>query len=71
MRLFQKSGRVLADPAAATRADEGNALIACRPSDVTSWYKNAAGRVAHNWPFKLVEFWDLTRKADLADYSFV
>ena len=26
-------------------------------STVNSWYKNANGRVAQNWPFPLLEFW--------------
>lgn len=30
-------------------------------SQVNSWYKNKHGRVAQNWPFSLIEFWERTR----------
>ena len=30
-------------------------------SDVNSWYKNEHGRVAQNWPFTLLEYWQRTR----------
>jgi 4-hydroxyacetophenone monooxygenase len=36
---------------------------------VTSWYKNAAGRVSQNWPFALVDYWQATRKPDPADFE--
>ena len=36
---------------------------------VTSWYKNAAGRVSQNWPFPLVDYWQATRKPDPADFD--
>ena len=36
---------------------------------VNSWYKNADGRVTQNWPFSLLEFWERTRRPDLADYE--
>ncbi len=32
-------------------------------STVNSWYKNASGRVAQNWPFPLLEFWKRTRRS--------
>ena len=38
-------------------------------STVNSWYKNAAGRVAQNWPFSLLEYWQRrTREPDPDDY---
>jgi len=37
---------------------------------VTSWYKNAKGRVAQNWPFPLVEYWARTRAPDPKDFEF-
>jgi 4-hydroxyacetophenone monooxygenase len=40
-------------------------------SKVTSWYKNERGRVAQNWPFSLLEFWQLTRHPDPGDYAFL
>ncbi|MBN9429044.1 MAG: NAD(P)/FAD-dependent oxidoreductase [Burkholderiales bacterium] len=35
---------------------------------VDTWYKNAAGRIVTNQPWKLIEYWQLTRKARLDDY---
>ena len=40
-------------------------------SKVSSWYKNEFGRVAQNWPFSLLEFWQLTRHPDPDDYAFL
>jgi 4-hydroxyacetophenone monooxygenase len=37
-------------------------------SDVNTWYKNATGRVAQNWPFSLLEYWQQTRGVDEDDY---
>ena len=28
--------------------------------NVTSWYKNATGRVSQNWPFPIVDYWTAT-----------
>ena len=36
-------------------------------SSVNTWYKNATGRSAQNWPFSLREYWELTRVPDLDD----
>ena len=38
---------------------------------MNSWYKNANGRVAQNWPFPLLEYWKRTRAGDPADYEFI
>lgn len=35
---------------------------------VNTWYKNAAGRIVTNQPWKLVEYWDKTRTVNLDDY---
>jgi 4-hydroxyacetophenone monooxygenase len=51
------------------RIDEGNAHMAWGVSRVNSWYKNRDGRVTQNWPFSLQEFWEQTRRPDLADYE--
>ncbi len=50
------------------RVDEGNLLMAWGVSTVSSWYKSESGRVAQNWPFSLLEFWQLTRNVDAEDY---
>ena len=41
--------------------DEGNLNVAWGAPNVRSWYKNKAGRVTQNWPFKLLEYWSRTR----------
>ena len=50
------------------RVDEANARMAWGASDVSSWYKNASGRVSQNWPFSILEYWRATRSVALSDY---
>ncbi len=50
--------------------DAGNALMAWGSPEVTSWYKNAKGRVTQNWPFPLVDYWSRTREPNPADFEF-
>ncbi|OHV31846.1 hypothetical protein BCD49_06130 [Pseudofrankia sp. EUN1h] len=38
-------------------------------SDVNTWYRNAKGRIAQNWPFNLYDYWRLTRAPDPEDYT--
>lgn len=35
---------------------------------VRSWYRNAGGRVVINQPWKLIDYWTMTRRPVLADY---
>jgi len=51
--------------------DEANRAMAWGVSSVNSWYKNDSGRVAQNWPFSLLEYWQRTRHPDLADYELL
>ena len=51
--------------------DAENLRMAWGVSTVNSWYKNANGRVAQNWPFPLLEFWKRTREVDLSDYELM
>ena len=37
-------------------------------SKVNSWYKSPSGRVAQNWPFTLLGYWQQTRSVNAADY---
>jgi 4-hydroxyacetophenone monooxygenase len=48
--------------------DDENRQMAWGASTVNSWYKNAKGRVAQNWPFSLLEYWQRTRVPDPDDY---
>ena len=42
------------------QVDAANATMAWGTPNVTSWYKNATGRVSQNWPFPLVDYWNAT-----------
>jgi 4-hydroxyacetophenone monooxygenase len=48
--------------------DEGNLNVAWGAENVKSWYKNKAGRVTQNWPFKLLGYWTQTRSPDPDDF---
>ena len=48
--------------------DAGNKEMVWGVSTVNSWYKSPSGRVAQNWPYSLLEFWQQTRETNLADY---
>jgi 4-hydroxyacetophenone monooxygenase len=50
------------------RVDAGNRAMAWGASSVNSWYKNAKGRVAQNWPFSMLEYWQQTRAPERDDY---
>jgi 4-hydroxyacetophenone monooxygenase len=49
--------------------DAGNRQMAWGVTDVPSWYRNQHGRIAQNWPFSLLDYWERTRQPDLADYE--
>jgi 4-hydroxyacetophenone monooxygenase len=48
--------------------DAENRQMAWGASKVSSWYKNAKGRVAQNWPFSLLEYWQRTRTPNPDEY---
>ncbi len=50
------------------RVDAGNLQMSWGVSTVSSWYKSESGRVAQNWPFSLIEYWQQTRRPDPNDY---
>jgi 4-hydroxyacetophenone monooxygenase len=50
------------------QVDAENRNMAWGWSDVNSWYKNEHGRVAQNWPFTLLEYWQRTLAPDPDDY---
>jgi 4-hydroxyacetophenone monooxygenase len=52
------------------RVDAENLRMAWGVSSVHSWYKNATGRSSQNWPFSLLEYWQLTRRPDPGDFTF-
>ena len=50
------------------KVDEANRWMAWGAPQVTSWYKNAKGRVSQNWPFPLVDYWTATLKPNPDDF---
>jgi 4-hydroxyacetophenone monooxygenase len=50
------------------RIDAANRNMVWGAAEVNSWYRNAKGRVAQNWPFSLLDYWHQTRTVDPADY---
>lgn len=53
------------------RIDKGNREMAWGVATVNSWYRNEKGRVAQNWPFNLLDYWQQTREPNPADYEFI
>jgi 4-hydroxyacetophenone monooxygenase len=51
-----------------TRVDAANAEMAWGAPQVTSWYKNALGRVSQNWPWPLVDYWTATLAPNPKDF---
>jgi 4-hydroxyacetophenone monooxygenase len=49
--------------------DAGNKQMVWGVTDVPSWYRNERGRIAQNWPFALLDYWERTRQPELADYE--
>jgi 4-hydroxyacetophenone monooxygenase len=76
VRLLLETGRVALDVRKDVHdefneaVDAENRRMAWGASDVNSWYKNETGRVAQNWPFTLLEYWQRTLRPDPDDYTF-
>jgi 4-hydroxyacetophenone monooxygenase len=51
--------------------DAENQRMAWGAAEVNSWYKNERGRVAQNWPFTLLEYWERTLEPDPSDYTLI
>jgi len=52
------------------RIDRANQLMAWGRAGVTNWYKNERGRVTQNWPLSTIEYWNVTRAPNPAEYDF-
>ena len=50
--------------------DRGNEEMAWGTPGVSTWYKNAAGRVTQNWPFTMLQFWNQTKSPKSEDFQF-
>ncbi len=53
------------------KIDAANRMMAWGAPQVSSWYKNASGRVSQNWPFPLLDYWAATRQPDPADFELL
>jgi 4-hydroxyacetophenone monooxygenase len=51
------------------KVDAANAMMAWGAPQVSSWYKNATGRVSQNWPFPLVDYWTATVAPNPAEFT--
>ena len=49
--------------------DERHASMVWTQQDISNWYRNSRGRIVTNSPWKLLEYWEMTRRPDLADFS--
>ncbi len=74
LKLLAETGAVALEPrrdvhdAFNAKVDAGNRLMAWGAPQVTSWYKNEAGRVTQNWPFALVDYWRATLSPNPDDF---
>ncbi len=50
--------------------DELNAATAWGSAEVENWYKNTSGRVTANLPFRIVDYWEMTREPEPEHYIF-
>lgn len=51
------------------RVDNAHAQMVWTHPAAISWYRNQAGRVVSVSPWRLVDYWAMTREADLNDYD--
>jgi 4-hydroxyacetophenone monooxygenase len=51
--------------------DEALAKMIWQNVDRDSWYKNTKGRVVTNSPWRLVDYWSLTKTPDLGSYTLM
>jgi 4-hydroxyacetophenone monooxygenase len=52
------------------RVDEAHRRMVWSHGGVGNWYKNARGRVIANSPWRLVDYWTMTRTLEPSDYVF-
>jgi 4-hydroxyacetophenone monooxygenase len=50
------------------RVDDAHERMVWTHPGMDTYYRNARGRVVVNTPFRIVDFWHMTRNADLDDY---
>jgi 4-hydroxyacetophenone monooxygenase len=76
LKLLAETGAATMEPkqdvhdAFNEKVDAMNQKMAWGSENVSSWYKNAKGRVSQNWPFPLVDYWKATIKPNANDFTF-
>ncbi|MBC3192979.1 NAD(P)/FAD-dependent oxidoreductase [Pseudonocardia sp. C8] len=50
------------------RVDEAHSRMIWTHPGMSTWYRNAAGRVVTNTPWRLIDYWYMTREPDLAEF---
>jgi 4-hydroxyacetophenone monooxygenase len=50
------------------RVDEAHAELVWTHPGMSTWYRNAAGRIVTNTPWRLVDYWEMTREPDLDEF---
>ena len=74
LQMLAETGHATLDPKKSVHdafnktVDAANAQMAWGAPQVSSWYKNAKGRVSQNWPFPLVDYWTATLKPNRDDF---
>jgi 4-hydroxyacetophenone monooxygenase len=51
------------------RLDEAHSKMIWTHGGMSTWYRNAAGRVVTNTPWRLIDYWWMTREPDLDDFT--
>jgi 4-hydroxyacetophenone monooxygenase len=76
LKLLAETGAATMEPkqdvhdAFNDKVDAANQKMAWGVPQVSSWYKNAKGRVSQNWPFPLVDYWQATIHPNANDFTF-
>ena len=50
------------------RVDEAHSRMIWSHRGMDTWYRNAAGRIVTNSPWRVVDYWQMTREVDLDDF---
>jgi 4-hydroxyacetophenone monooxygenase len=69
----EKLGAVEVSPEAhadyVARLDDAHARMIWTHPGVRNWYRNAAGRVVNTLPWRIVDYWEMTRRVNWADFT--
>jgi 4-hydroxyacetophenone monooxygenase len=50
------------------RVDDAHSKMIWAHRGMDTWYRNAAGRIVTNAPWRVVDYWTMTHEADLGDF---